>query len=168
MQVKTLFPWLSTFENCLAWETKKWVPDILRSKKVYACFSFLTLIHTFVCGRFYLLHSFSRERCSWCRRFYMLGEREEETTEFKRGNRVSFDPCVNTMGWRPYCPSRMEASYCTFGFGAIIQCDLRTLSLLCDSLHDNQFAGLARKKSGSTITHLHTWQQDGRHKRFPL
>ena len=28
-----------------------------------------------------------------------------------------FDPCVNAMGWRPYWPSHMEASYCTFGFG---------------------------------------------------
>ena len=30
-----------------------------------------------------------------------------------------FDPCVNAMGWQPYWPSCMEASYCTFGFGAI-------------------------------------------------
>ena len=50
-----------------------------------------------------------------------------------------FDPCVNTTGQRPYCPSRMEVSYCTFGFGAIIQCDLRTLSLPCDSLRKYQY-----------------------------
>ena len=30
-----------------------------------------------------------------------------------------FDPCVNAMGQRPYWLSRMEVSYCTFGFGAI-------------------------------------------------
>ena len=28
---------------------------------------------------------------------------------------------VNTMGGRPYWPSRMEASYCTFEFGAICE-----------------------------------------------
>ena len=31
------------------------------------------------------------------------------------------------MGQRTYCLSRMEVSYCTFGFGAIIQCNLCTL-----------------------------------------
>ena len=86
-----------------------------------------------------------------------------------------FDPCVNAIGRRPYCPSRMEVSYCTFGFGAIIRRDLRTLSLPRDSPRDNQFAcvirdhagkathalrnylaGLATKKSGGTITHLYT------------
>ena len=35
--------------------------------------------------------------------------------EFKRENRISFDPCVNAMGRWPYCLSRMEVSYCTFG-----------------------------------------------------
>ena len=29
-------------------------------------------------------------------------------------------------------------------------------------------SGLATKKSGGTITHLHTWWQDGCHNRFPL
>ena len=43
------------------------------------------------------------------------------------------------MGRRPYCPSCMEVSYCTFAFGAIIRRDLRTLSLPCDSLRDNQY-----------------------------
>ena len=38
----------------------------------------------------------------------------------RRGIGSLFDPCVNALGRRPYCPSRMEASYCTFGFGAII------------------------------------------------
>ena len=32
----------------------------------------------------------------------------------------------------------------------------------------NCLAGLAAKKSGGTITHLHTWRWDGRHSRFPL
>ena len=53
-----------------------------------------------------------------------------------------FDPCVNTMEWRPYCPSRMEVSYCTFRFGAIIRRDLCTLSLPHDSPPDNQYACL--------------------------
>ena len=51
-----------------------------------------------------------------------------------------FDPCVNAMGRRPHCPSRMEVSYCTSGFGAIIQRDLRTLSLPCDLPCDNLYA----------------------------
>ena len=51
-----------------------------------------------------------------------------------------FDPCVNAMGQRPYCPSRMKVSYCTFGFGVIIRCDLLTSSLPHDSLRDNQYA----------------------------
>ena len=58
----------------------------------------------------------------------------------KGGIRSLFDPCVNAMGRRPYCPSRMEVSYCTFGFGAIIRRDLRTLSLPRDSPRDNIFA----------------------------
>ena len=53
--------------------------------------------------------------------------------EFKRGIGTLLDPCVNTMGRRPYCSSCMEVSYCTFRFGAIIQRDLRTLSLPRDS-----------------------------------
>ena len=44
------------------------------------------------------------------------------------------------MGQRPYCLSRVEVIYCTFGFGAIIRRDLRTLSLLRDSPRDNQYA----------------------------
>ena len=41
----------------------------------------------------------------------------------KRGHFLTH---VNAMEWRPYWPSHMEASYCTFGFGAIIGHDLRT------------------------------------------
>ena len=51
-----------------------------------------------------------------------------------------FYSCVNAMGWRSYYLSRMEVSYCTFGFGAIIRCDLPTLSLPRDSPRDNQYA----------------------------
>ena len=70
--------------------------------------------------------------------------------EFKRGNRGLFlTPAgVNAMRRRPYCLSRMEVSYCTFGFGAIIRLDLRTLSLLRDSLHYNQYAWLIRVHTG--------------------
>ena len=49
-----------------------------------------------------------------------------------------FDPCVKAMGQRPYWPSHMEVSYCIFRFGANIRCNVRTLSLLRDSLCDNQ------------------------------
>ena len=51
-----------------------------------------------------------------------------------------FDPCVNAMVRQPYCPSRMEVSYCTFEFVAIIRRDLYTLPLLRDSLGHNLFA----------------------------
>ena len=57
------------------------------------------------------------------------------TKDSKRGIWSLFDPCVNTVGRRPYCLSRMEESYCTFGFSAIIRRDLRTLSLPRDSMH---------------------------------
>ena len=43
------------------------------------------------------------------------------------------------MGRWPYCLSRMEVNYCTFGFGVIIQCDLCTLSLPRDSPHGPLF-----------------------------
>ena len=51
----------------------------------------------------------------------------ENTRNLKEGIGYLFDACVNTMGWRPYCLSRMEVSYCTFGFGAITH------------PHDNQY-----------------------------
>ena len=35
-----------------------------------------------------------------------------------------FRHCVNPMEPLPYCWSHIEVSYCTFGFGAIIQRDL--------------------------------------------
>ena len=91
-----------------------------------------------------------------------------------------FDPVLKLWGCgqRPYCPPRMEVSYCTFGFGAIIRRDLLTLSFLPDSPRNNLYAcvisvlvgkvahakrnyltGLATKKFGGTITHLHTWRQ---------
>ena len=51
-----------------------------------------------------------------------------------------FYSCVIAMRRRPYWLSRMEVSYCTFGFGANIRCDLRTLSLPRDSLCNNPYA----------------------------
>ena len=60
--------------------------------------------------------------------------------EFKSGIESLFDPCVNAVGRRPYCPSCMEASYCTFGFCAIIRRDLHTLLLPCGSPCNNQYA----------------------------
>ena len=62
-----------------------------------------------------------------------------------------FDPCVDAMGRRPYCPSRMEVSYCTFRFGAIIRRNLCTLSLPRDSPRDDShltklFGGLSYEK----------------------
>ena len=63
-----------------------------------------------------------------------------EARNLKGGIGSLFDPCVNAMGRRPYCSSRMEVGYCTFGFGAIIRRDLRTLSLPHVSPRDNQYA----------------------------
>ena len=57
---------------------------------------------------------------------------------WSRKSGLFFDPFVNAMGRRPYCPSRMEVSYCTFGFGAIIRRDLLTLPR--DSPRDNLYA----------------------------
>ena len=48
--------------------------------------------------------------------------------KLKRGIWSLFHPCVNTIDRRPFWWSRMEASYCTFGFGAIIWHDLHILS----------------------------------------
>ena len=82
-----------------------------------------------------------------------------------------FDPCVNAMRRRPYCPSGMEASYCTFGFGMIFthyryRVIHRAITYMLawfwvhaeKATHalQNYLAGLAAKKSGGTITHLHT------------
>ena len=62
------------------------------------------------------------------------------SSNFKGGIESLFDHCVNAMGQWPYCPSHMEVSYYTFGFGAIIWRDLRTLSLLHDSPRNNLYA----------------------------
>ena len=58
------------------------------------------------------------------------------------------------MGRRPYWPSRMEVSYCTFGFGAIIRRDLRTLSLRRDSFHlaEKNIEILAQKPSLNVLS----------------
>ena len=60
--------------------------------------------------------------------------------EFRRGNRISFDHCVIAMGSGHIARQVWEVSYRTFGFGAIIRRDLRTLSLPRDSPRDNQYA----------------------------
>ena len=73
---------------------------------------------------------------------------------FKGGIRSLFDPCVNTMGQRPYCSSRMEMSYCTFGFSVIIQCNLCTLSLPRDSPRNIQYDLSYRGKGKSCLTKL--------------
>ena len=72
-----------------------------------------------------------------------LGEMLEcecKSRNLKGGIGSLFDPCVNVVERRPYCPSHMEVSYWIFRFEAIIRLDLRTLSSLCDSWCDNQFA----------------------------
>ena len=49
-----------------------------------------------------------------------------------------FDPCVNAMEPRPYWPSRMEVTYCTFGFAPSF--DMITLLLPRDLRHDSLYA----------------------------
>ena len=70
----------------------------------------------------------------------------------KGGIRSLFDPCVNATGHRPYCPSRMEVSYCTFGFSTIIWHNLRTLSLLRDPPRDNLYACVIWVHAGRQLT----------------
>ena len=65
------------------------------------------------------------------------GQHVDQTRNLKGGIGSLFDPCINAMGRWPYCPSRMEVSYCTFRFGTIIWRDMRTLSLPRDSRRDN-------------------------------
>ena len=60
--------------------------------------------------------------------------------EFKGEIWSLFYLCVNAMGRRTYCPSRMEVSNGTSRFGAIIRRDLHSLSLPCDSPRDNLYA----------------------------
>ena len=43
---------------------------------------------------------------------------EVRARNLKQGTRSLFDPCVNAMGWWPYCLSRREASHCIFRFSA--------------------------------------------------
>ena len=62
---------------------------------------------------------------------------EVDPRNLKGGIGSLFDPCVNTMGQRPYWLSRTEVSYCTSGFGGIIWSNLRTLSLPRDSPCNN-------------------------------
>ena len=96
--------------------------------------------------------------------------------------RFLFWPCVNTMSWRPYCLSRMEVIYCTFGFGAIIRRDLRTLFLPCDSPRDNLYACVIWGNSRLTklfggLSYEKVWKYNKsppyvmarcRHNRFPF
>ena len=82
------------------------------------------------------------------------------------------------MGRLPYWSSSMEVSYCTFGFGMIIRrvihCAINYMRAWFKSTQERQLTlneiagGLSyKKKSGGTITRLHTWWQDIRHNRFP-
>ena len=84
------------------------------------------------------------------------------------------------MGRRPYCPSRMEVSYCTFGFGAIcahyrcrvIHCAITYMRAWVESTQEGNlrltklFGGLSYEKIRRYMNHLHTWRQDGRHNRI--
>ena len=94
--------------------------------------------------------------CSHCTRTLIICDHEQLTNqyvcvcpkEFKRGGiRFLFDPCVNAMGRRPFCPSHMEVSYCTFGsFGAIcthyryrvIHCAITYLHAWFESMRERQ------------------------------
>ena len=107
--------------------------------------------------------------------------------EFKRGNRVSFWPVLILCGsghiahhvWRwVIVPSDLAPSFCaicTHYHYRVIHHVITYMGAWFEStrerqltLNKNYLPGLATKKSGDTITHLHTWQQDGRRNRFPL
>ena len=92
-------------------------------------------------------------------------------------------PVLNATGRQPYWPSRTKVSYCTFGFGAIIQPNLSTLSLPRDNLYAcvikvhvrkviRAFTKLLGRLSYDKIRRYNNsspmWWQDGCHNRFPL
>ena len=87
--------------------------------------------------RMQALFGFRRNTCLGMSRKYLT---MATSRNLKREIWSLFAPCINAMGRQPYCPSCMEGSYCTFGLGAIIRRDLRTLLLLRDSPRDNQYA----------------------------
>ena len=67
-----------------------------------------------------------------------------------KGESGLFLPRVNAMGRRPYWPSRIEVSYCTFGFGAIIRRSLRTFSLSRNPLCDNLYVCVIKVRARKT------------------
>ena len=68
-----------------------------------------------------------------------------------KGMGFIFEPCVNAVGWRPSWRSRMVVSYCTCGFGAVIQRDLRKVSLLRIWAHNNL------NKGNTCLTIMLSW-----------
>ena len=70
----------------------------------------------------------------------MAADVEVLPRNFKGGIGSNFDPCFNTMGRWPYLLSRIEVSYCTFGFAAITRRDQRILSFPRDSQLNNPYA----------------------------
>ena len=70
---------------CTSQTVQFWLEEKVTSKKQKQkekkknVLFFLLLLTYVVCRRFYMFHSFLRERCSLCGRFYMLGGREGET-----------------------------------------------------------------------------------------
>ena len=103
---------------------------------------------------------------------------------FKGGIESFFDPCVNAMGQWPYwlrwviVPPDLAPSFGVICAHYRYRVILRGITYVRawfmftwkKATHAQQscLANLASKKSGATITHLHTWWQDGRHNRFPL
>ena len=100
--------------------------------------------------------------------------------------RYLFDPCVNVMGRRPYwpswrwviVPSDLEQSFgaiCAHYHYRVIHRAIIYMHAWFKSTRKRQLTlikitwwAYLQKKSGGTITHLHTWRQDGCHNRLPF
>ena len=140
---------------------------LIQCRLVFSCCYFICA-HTFFLWFIYIARAF--QLCL--------------TQEIYKGESSLLLTPVLTLWGDSHIDCQLELSYSAFGFGAIIQRNLLTLSLPHDSWQNNHYAcviyihagkathaclaGLATKKSGGTITHLHTWWQDGCHNRFPL
>ena len=96
-----------------------------------------------------------------------------------RGESGLFFTRCNIIEWPPYCRSRMEVSYCTFGLGTICAhnryhvihgwiTNMHAWFNPCGKGNSCLLGGLRYKKCEGTITLLHTWRQDGYCNRFPL
>ena len=94
------------------------------------------LIYLIIQQKFAYVELFMLVMTAYISMFKMV--KKNANFRFRNGSWVN-TPSKALRQW-PYCPSRMELSYCTFRFGAIIQRNLQTLSLPRDSPQNNLYA----------------------------